>query len=371
MMRILLLVCASLMMSCGHVWVSPNDQAASQAERDAQEKELNKIEEVLAQEKYAEALAAFQAFQAEYPQSGFFMAARLGEAQALEGLGQWTQAVAIEREVSLITLKEQPEIAALALYRLSFTYREIGEDSKAAAALLDAQRLGNYLPMQITKVEIPARLAAFYASQGRDKEAASYLNDAEKGVEKVQQEKPEGLAKDWLPRAYYQMGSISINQLGAENFSEFIRGERVVQVYLLKVLKLNDSKWSPKALNYLNEMYRELDRLVVAETSHQNQIQMGGAFFDLIEGADLFRPLEGQRQTTYEKDFFAMLSLMRKKTEELLYSTRGGMELTEESKKLNSLKRAGRVKADSLLPHEKKSTISLPLKVVPTEDPNL
>ena len=118
MMRILLLVCASLTMSCGHVWVSPTDQAASQAERDAQEKELNKVEEVLAQEKYADALKGFQTFQTENPQSAFFMAARLGEAQALEGLGQWTQAVAMEREIALITLKEQPEIAALALSSL-------------------------------------------------------------------------------------------------------------------------------------------------------------------------------------------------------------------------------------------------------------
>jgi tetratricopeptide (TPR) repeat protein len=374
MIRILRLVlffsCAGLIVSCSH-FETPFEHRTTQAEKEAQEKDLNNAEAILARGEYGNALLAFRAFQTTYPQSVYIQASRLGEAQALEGLGEWIQAAAIEREVSLLTLKEQPEIAALALYRLSFSYLELGEDSKSVAALLDAQRLGQHLPLQVRVAEIPARLSAFYAGQGRDKEAASYLNDAEKGVDKVLKNPPKDLSSDWLAKTYYQMGSVSVSQLTALNFIEFLRGERMVQVYLLKAMKLNDPQWSAKSLRYLKDMYQELDRLVTVEKTRETQVQMAGAFYDLIEGADLFRPLVNQRATSYEIDFYKNLSEVRKKTEDLLYSTHGGMELTEESKKLNSLKRAGRVKTDSLLPNEKKSSISLPPKIVPTEDPNL
>lgn len=375
MTRILLLVLvfgsAGFLMSCSHFLTTPFDHRASQIERDAQEKDLNNAESLLSRGEFGNSLLAFRDFQKKYPQSVFLQASRLGEAQSLEGLGDWINAAAIEREVSLLTLKEQPEIAALALYRLSFSYLELGDDSKSVAALLDAQRLRQYLPLQVRVAEIPARLSAFYAGQGRDKEAAEYLNEAEKGVDNVLKNPPKGLQKDWLAKTYYQMGSISVSQLTALNFIEFLRGERMVQVYLLKAMKLNDPQWSAKSLKYLLEMYQELDRLVTVEPARESQTQMAAAFYDLIEGADLFRPLENQRTTSYEVEFYKKLSDVRKKTEELLYSTRGGLELTEESQRLNGLKRAGRVKVDSLLPHEKKSSISLPPKIVPSEDPNL
>jgi tetratricopeptide (TPR) repeat protein len=363
--------CAGLLVSCAHFPETPFDHRSSQIEKDAQEKDLNNSETLLAKGEYGNALVSFRDFQARHPQSVYLQASRLGEAQALEGLGDWIQAASIERDVSLLTLKEQPEIAALALYRLSFSYLELGEESKSVAALLDAQRLGQHLPLQVRVAEIPARLSAFYAGQGRDKEAALYLNDAEKGVDNVLKNPPKNLGKDWLAKTYYQMGSISVSQLTALNFIEFLRGERMVQVYLLKAMKLNDPQWSAQSLRYLQEMYQELDRLVTVEPARETQVQMAAAFYDLIEGADLFRPLENQRTTSYEVEFYKKLSDVRKKTEELLYSTRGGMELTEESQKLNSFKRAGRVKVDSLLPHEKKSSISLPPKIVPSEDPNL
>ena len=366
-----LFACTGLLMSCAHFFETPFEHRTTQAEKELQEKDLSNAEALLAKGEYGNALIAFRSFQNTYPQSVYVQSSRLGEAQALEGLGDWIQAANIEREVSLLTLKEQPEIAALALYRLSFSYLELGEDAKSVAALLDAQRLSQHLPLQVRVAEIPARLSAFYAGQGRDKEAADYLNDAEKGVDKVLKNPPKDIRSDWLAKTYYQMGSISVSQLTALNFMEFLRGERMVQVYLLKAMKLNDPQWSAKSLQYVKDMYQELDRLVTVEKNRDSQVQMAGAFYDLIEGADLFRPLENQRTTSYEVDFYKRLSEIRKKTEDLLYSTSEGMELTEESKKLNGLKRAGRVKVDSLLPHEKKSSISLPPKIVPTEDPNL
>lgn len=366
-----LLGCSLFLMSCAHFFDTPAEHRTTQAEKEQQEKDLANSEALLAKGEFGNALISFRGFQTNYPQSVYIQSSRLGEAQALEGLGDWITAAQIEREVSLLTLKEQPEIAALALYRLSFSYLELGEDAKSVAALLDAQRLSQHLPLQVRVAEIPARLSAFYASQGRDKEAAAYLNDAEKGVDKVLTNPPKEIPKDWLAKTYYQMGSISVSQLSSLNYLEFLRGERMVQVYLLKAMKLNDPQWSAKSLQYLKEMYQELDRLVTVEKSRETQVQMAGAFYDLIEGADLFRPMENQRTTCYEVDFYKRLSEVRKKTEDLLYSTKQGMELTEESKKLNSLKRAGRVKVDSLLPHEKNSSISLPPKIVPTEDPNL
>ena len=110
MTRILLLVLgfggAGLLMSCSHFLNTPFDSRSSQAERDAQEKDLNNAEALLAKGEYGNSLIAFRDFQTTYPQSVFLQASRLGEAQSLEGLGDWINA-AIARRFHYC-LQEQP-----------------------------------------------------------------------------------------------------------------------------------------------------------------------------------------------------------------------------------------------------------------------
>lgn len=334
--------------------------------------DLEVAENALQHGRYPQAYQLFVEFISSYKQSRYLQAARLGQAQALEGMEKWSEAAAIARDVYLQTLKYQPDIAAKALYRLSFSYDALGEDHRSIAALVDARRLGKNLPQEIALAEIPARLAAAYGREGQERVALRYLNEAEQGIAQVIKSQANKLSADWLAKTYYQMGSVSMNQLSDETFSKFIRGQNLVQLYLIKSMGQNSSVWSQASLEKLRENYRDLYAQVeLVKDNKTQQVGFGGELIDLIDRAELYRPISAQRLNKYEADFYSYLREVRRKTEAILYSTTETMALTEESKRLNSIKRPGRVEADSFLPQEDISSDKTPAKVVPSEDPNL
>lgn len=355
---------------CAHLNRSTSTESLS--EQSVQEAAILKAQRELESGKVESALQMLRVFQNKYPQSIFFQSARLSEGEALERLSQPREALEVYRSIFFQTEAEHGEIAALALYRMAFAYEALGDDLKMVASLLDAKKRGDLLPIEIAAAQIPAKLAVAYARQNHFQESLAYLNDAEKGLSMVMSFKGKEIGPEWLAKIYFEMGSVSSNQLSLDNFDDFVRAQKVVQVYLLKSLKQNDPFWSARSLTRLQETYRDLDtQLGRTVDNREVQIQLGGSFVDLMNQAELFRPLIDQPMNTYENKFYNFLSEIRKKTEIALY--RGGeqLPLTEESQRLHSLKRPGQVQVESYLPEEKKSFISLPPKVVPTEDPNL
>lgn len=360
------------MAGCAHLFQRSADVPVEDRERVRQVQSLSGAEQALSAGRFEESLRAYRQFQSDFPQSIFFQSARLGEAESLEGQGRYQEAVELNREIYLKTLRYQPEIAAQALYRSGFCYEAMGDDVKAVAAFLDAYKLKEHLPLEVAMAEIPAKLSSIYARQSREKEARDYLNEAEKGLAKVRQEKGAQLGTTWLARTYFQMGSVSTNQLTAESFGSFAQGQMWVQSYLIKAMKLEDPVWSLRAQQKLIETYRDLFNVFEASRGHlEAQVQMGGDLFDLIDQAELFKPLSGEKIEGFEAAFFKVLEDIRSRSGEILYGTRETMGLTIESQRLNGLRRAGRVKADSFLPGELKRPAPLPPKIVPSEDPNL
>jgi tetratricopeptide (TPR) repeat protein len=377
MKRVISLFCFLFLAGCSSFQMGRGDDSL-QNQRVIEERDLNAAQDQLTTGSYVQAQKQYKTFQETYPRSNFFQASRIGEAQALEGQGKWVEAAAIYRDVVLKTRNLQPDIAAMALYRMSFCDEALGDDQKTVADLLDAKSLRNTLPLTVGHAEIPARLASAYSRMGREKEAVQYLNEAEKGIAKIRTESEPGkLEKDWLAKTYYQMGSVTTNQLSPENFDAFVASQKYVQVYLLKTLELNDSRWSPKALKQLKNTYNEMFLQVDAvKQNRSQQAHLGGALIELIDRAELYKPVSGQTQNSYQIEFFTLTTEVRTKTERLLYQGHESMGLTEESKKLNSIKRSGRTKVDALLPGEERSSIpTLPKKADPKpaigEDPNL
>lgn len=337
--------------------------------------ELHQAEDSLLAGRFESSYKAFKEFQNKYPQSIYFQSARIGEARSLEGLSRWSEAVPIYQDIYLQTKQYQPEIAALAMYYLSYSYEALGDDVKTVTTLLDAKKLSQHLPSEIGQAEIPARLGVLYGKFGRDKEAASYVSEAERGLKKVIEEKAGTMESAWLAKAYFQMGSISTNQLSTGNFSQAIKGQKFSQVYLLKALRQNDPLWSQKALDLLKENYRNMHYLVAAPPDpetllagealrlrRESQILFGGELISLIEHAELYKPLSDSEANKYQKDFYSFIANLRVRTERTLYQVQETMTLTEESEKLNSIKR--------IFPKVEKTPV-LPPKVVPFEDPNL
>lgn len=368
-----LILCASLLVLSGcSLFGTRNAPDESEIQRASELSHFTNAEKILNKGSFDQSLILFKEFQGLYPQSTFVQAARLGEAQSLAGLERWHEALTLYRDVSVKTRNYQPEIAATALYQMSFAYEAQGDDLKTVSSLLDAKKLGQYLPLETAVAEIPARLAIVYGRQDREDEALAYLNEAEKGIEKVQSERGSELSGDWLAKTYLQMGGVSTNQLGVGNFSAFVRGQKMVQTYLFRALRLNDANWSPRAKNRLMETYRDLMNVVEATIDQRSlQSALGAELLGLVQQAELYQPASGQKMNSHEVEFFSYLKDVRKKAEGIVYSNDEVMGLTEESQRLNSLRRSGRVNVDALLPEEEKAIIPLPPKVVPSEDPNL
>ncbi|WP_413576255.1 tetratricopeptide repeat protein [Bdellovibrio sp. HCB290] len=349
---------------CSFFQMNRSEDGALQNQRVLEERDLKTAQDSLNSGNYPEAFKQYKLFQQTYPVSTYLQSSRIGEGQALEGQGKWVEAAAIYRDVILKTRNLQPDISALASYRMSFCDEALGDDQKTIASLLDAKSLRNTLPLTVGYAEIPARLAAAYSRVGREKEAVQYLNEAEKGIAKIRAEADTTkLEKDWLAKTYYQMGSVSTNQLSVENFDGFVNSQSLMQIYLIKALELNDARWSPLALKELlgtyGEMYLQVES-VSQNPSHQ--AHLGGALIHLIDRAELYKPITGQTLNSYQIEFFTLTNDVRSKTERLLYQGHESMGLTEESKKLNSIKRSGRIKTETSLPEK---------KVAPGVDPNL
>lgn len=350
-MKSLLLLVITVLTGCAGFLT--RDESYFQQEKEDQQ--IASAKSFLDQGKFQEAKDSYLKFQVTFPNSRYFQSARLGEAESLHGLGEYQYASELYRSIHLATRQYQPEIAALALYQLAFTYEALGEDSRTAAALLDAKKLSQYLPVQVAVAEIPARLASIYGRQGQDKEAISFLNEADRGIDKVSSQLDGKTKTFWLGKTYFQMGSVSTNQLSVSNYEPFVNGQKLVQVYLIKALRLNDTNWSSRAQTKLQETYQQLYfQFASLESDRQTAKNLGGNLFDLIAQAELYKPGHDQKMNIYEEAFFNYVAEIRQKLEQRLYGHSPFMELTEESKKLNSINRV-------VLPQDQNSSISIPV----------
>lgn len=318
--------------------------------------------------RYNDAKILFKDFQFKYPRTKYLFTSKIGEMDSFIGLGEYDEAVKIGRDIIVRNLTDNPSIAALVMYKLSFAYEAMGDEAKAVSSLLDAKKFADELPPFVAHAEIPARLASLYARQYRTAEVNQYLDEAEKGIERLRTTSKDR-EMPWLGKTYVQMGMISTNQLSSDNYENIVASQKAVQKYLLRALKLNDARWSEQALLKLRENYGAFSIQISLEKNSDRRSQLAGDFYDLIAESKLYRPRKISNQ--FESEFFQYLAMLEKDTERVIYSNTPRNFLTPESESLNSLKRTGSMPNGRALPAGEKSSITTPYKVIPSEDPNL
>ncbi|HAG90636.1 MAG TPA: hypothetical protein DCL41_02120, partial [Bdellovibrionales bacterium] len=171
--------------------------------------DFNEAMQDLSYENYASASSRFESLLNEKPVSELDLVIMYNSAVALEGLGNCQLAADRYRSVARVAIKRFEKIAALAVYRLGFAYSCLGDANKSIVAFLDAKKKSSYLPPDVSTAELPARLAAAYASVGRQKEALFYFNQASEGLKRIlatakRQESDVALAAKTL----YAMGKL-------------------------------------------------------------------------------------------------------------------------------------------------------------------
>ncbi len=232
--------------------------------------------EFLANRKYAEALAVFDAFLADHSPSRYSQATELNVGRALEGLERYSDATARYRSVILATHGLAPRLEAMALYRTSFCHEALGEDQMTVAVLYDlfnrVESNPGLLPDEVSRAEVPARLAGAYARIGNYNRALSYYKKAEGGIARLKRVRTKsGTIPLWLPRTLFFMGRVAAHSVSWNEFESALRPLAYGQIYLLQASDLGIEPWADQAATELMQQYGQLINVIQSPPLTENQ----------------------------------------------------------------------------------------------------
>lgn len=304
-------------------------------------------------------------------------AKRLELAEEQLKAGKWEEARSNFKAVRELMLGREPVFVAQAEWGLARVAEKQGQNIQALAHLMSAENLKADLPPEVGLAEIPAKKAFILHKMGRKAEAMEALQAAESGIRQLQRQPTKNEESDWLIKLYYQMGTALTEPVTDENFEGFIEAQRASQIFLLRALVSTSPQWSEAAAEALRKSYLEFWTYLTQERSstlppsmaarehRTRQIPQLGEFVKTLELAQAYAPVNPHQVTRVQKDFYAMVDELIEKSRKVLYSNSETLVLTEESRRLNSLRRGPEKATPSV---KEKAT---PPAALPSEDPNL
>lgn len=329
--------------------------------RAEQEIELEKADSNFASGYFSVARDEYNEFLTRFPNSIFYQRARLGMAQSLEAEGRWSEAAEIYRSTIEATRERQPEIAALALYRISLCYENLGDEARVLASLKDALLLKKYLKPEQAEAEIPARMAASYSRMGLTKEAQEQLQLADSGIQQIIKQNRSLMDKDdlnkWSASTYHRMGLYSTNQLSSENLQSALDSFKMIQIFSLRSIELGVSEWSEKSEKALMTNYQDfwktiqnfplsqgMDSGAALRQKTERQIYFVGEILTLISDLKSARAVGQQGRSKTAVHFFAWLTKFETQMDKFLYDQGEFNQMTPEALKRNQLKQKIKLK---------------------------
>ncbi len=353
MKRKILLFCAAVILSaCSSMQMNENRDATIDPQiRAEQEAEISKADRAFNSMQYDVSEVLYADFQKKFPNSVFFQRAQFGLAHSLEAQDRWSEAAELYRYTLEATRDRQPEIAAQALYHLSFCYENLGDETRVLASLKDAMALKEYLRPEQALAEVPARMAASYNRMGLTKESDQYLRQAERGILQVRaSQKPENSAV-WLSSIYYNMGAYSTHQVSEENLQASLDTLKIVQTFSLRSSEEGGQPWSKMAADGLIANYRDLwntiqqiplnkamDKGAALREQTERQLNLTGQLLVLINDLKHYRSPDAKSASAAE-GLFAYLAKLETQAQSFLTSKGVRNPLTPEAESLGGLKR--------------------------------
>jgi tetratricopeptide (TPR) repeat protein len=323
--------------------------------RAEQEGEIQKADSHYAAGYYTVAQEEYASFQKKFPNSIYFQRAGLGLGQSLEAQDKWSEAATVYRQTIDATRERQPEIAALALYRISLCYENLGDEARVLASLKDALSLKQYLKPEQAQAEIPARMAASYSRMGLENEAQAQLSVADAAIQQIIKQNRSNMDQDslniWSAAIYYRMGLFSTNQLSGENLQACLDSFKMIQIFSLRSIELGAQFWSEKAEKALMLNYQDvwkaiqnfppiqgLDVGAAARQKVERQIYFTGQTLSLISELKSARSASQDSRSKTSKLFFKWLAQLEIQMEKFLYDQGELNQMTPEAIKRNQLK---------------------------------
>jgi tetratricopeptide (TPR) repeat protein len=344
---------ALLMAACTSMHIEDNsNEAMDPRVRAEQEGQIRKADEAYEAMNFTKAEADYAQFQTQFPTSIYYQKAQLGQARALSAQEKWAEAAELYRKSIEATRQRQPEIAAQALYEISYCYENLGDEARVLASLQDALLLKDHLLPEQALAEIPARMAASYNRMGRSKEAEQYYRRAEAGIQQVRASQNSDNLSTWLSRTYYRMGVYSTNQISYENLQASLDTLKMVQTFSLRSAEEGGDPWSKMASQGLIMNYRDLWRVIqqfplnkamdpgaAKREQIDRQVAFTGQMLTLINDLKVYRSPERGGESADASELYMFLGKLEKQAQGFLYSIKERNPLTPEAEKRGGLKK--------------------------------
>jgi hypothetical protein len=374
------LICLALLFGLGCESMS---KKTSGLEPSAEQKaiyrtELDKAWATLAQNESEVAFKMFGDFQKTYPNSIFEAEAKFGEARALEQMDEWALASRIYRTLSTQRLATQPQIAALAMYENSKAAEALGNESEMMASLMDAQNQAQHLPEDIRIAALPARRGMAELKMGDNEAARKSLALADQGLNLLKQ---RGVPPQTWAQIYYEMGSVSTNQLAPENFQAHLDSFREGQIFLLKAIEAGVSPWSDRALEDLQKHYQDfwnlsmnppvsrgLDQGAQDRARAELQERWLGQISQLLVTLKQNQRPAASGVSAQEKKLNEFVMTVENETQSRLSNLNPLLPLTPEAQKRQRIKSKGTIRSAPLFPAEQRPSKAKPA-VSPSQSP--
>ncbi len=319
---------------------------------------------------YEIAFVGFGKFRKDHPQTIYDTEARFGEARSLEEMEEWSLAQKIYEEIIAERLSSHPDLATLAMYYQSRAAEALGEEGKMLASLKGAEQNSAQLPEEIRIAALPARLATAYIKLGQTEEAKKYLALAKAGVEQLAAKQ---LPLSKIAQLYFEMGSLSTNQLSIENFQTHLDSLENNQIYLLRSIETGVSPWSDRSLTALQDQYLQIWNLAMnppvqvgldAGARERQKTEARGRWageiarvVELLKNSQRVIELNFSPQETQLREFVANVE---KEIRGVLSDPRTALPLTAESEKIRAFNRRSKTKNRAKPILEAQPTVSDP-----------
>ncbi len=312
-----------------------------------EQKQLAAIEKLSSEGQYPRALNEIENFRQTHNESIYYQASRLVEAKTYYDMQDFNKSLEIYEDILSLGPEKYPSIWTRARYESTFVLEVLGDDLKAITTLVGLENSPN-LSEEVKFAERPARLAALYSRQGNEKEASTYLDKADRGLKYLMSRNDLSRDRVWLSETLYRMGKSNRTPLSEENIAQQLQSQRRLQVYLLRAIEQGVPLWSQKASEDLMQDYQTQWNFIQAhwnkEEDRPTKLERLKDLHQLISENMYRKPTEPNLSNPYLKNYYDFATRLEQEVSEILFSGKDVTPFTDESLKLNSIKKNFRLK---------------------------
>lgn len=324
--------------------------------QDPQTSVIQAAEEALIQKDWELAEKRFREFLEGNSVSVYWVQAKYGLGQSLEGLNRCQEAIEHYREITRAARTLAPDRVGLSYLRMSYCYERLGDELRLRGALSDAETLSAHLPYVVRDLELPARWAASYLRMRDFDQAKVYLRRLDSTLPAAVGERAGEESK---AQALLSVGQLSLQALSEDNFLEMVRTHAVLQKYLWQAITMHVDGLSLQASDDLSTRFESFLKWASdwRDPSERKTKETRGLWMAEIKKAlDQLRELAGEDWKTSPPSLVATANRVDQVTQENLWSFSETTPLTPESKNRKKQKRAGKVIAEPFFPKEREGS---------------